>query len=127
MENLSLSPRPLEVPFTPLKPKLPQKRPRPSELQADSRTLFAQPSGHKLDSVALQWKLGNSKLLSLPAKRLLEVFDEETTRFRSYSLKACTKLAGRLRKAFELIGTEPVKLASVKSCDAPATCETNDF
>ena len=74
-----------------------------------------------LDSVFLQWRLHHRKLTSLPAKRLLDVFQKEVVRFQKYSPRRCRKLAAQIQSAFELILADPVELASLKSLDDPAS------
>ena len=78
-----------------------------------------QPSSRRLDSVALQWKLGNQKIHSLPAETIIEAFDDEMSRFRAYSLKTCAKLSAKLRSAFEITEADPVRLATIKLIDDP--------
>lgn len=64
--------------------------------------------------MALQWKLVNAKILSLPAETLLKAFEEEVDRFRAYSLKTCTNLVDKMQKAFKIAEPDPVHLTSIK-------------
>ena len=81
----------------------------------------AKQSDKLLDSVFLQWRLHHRKLTSLPAKRLLDVFQKEVVRFQKYSPRRCRKLAAQVQSAFELILADPVELASLKSIEDPTS------
>ena len=83
-------------------------------------SLLAQSSDKLLDSVFLQWRLHHQKLTSLPAKQLIEVFRKEALRFQKYSPRRCRKLAAQIQNAFELITTNTLELATLKSIANPA-------
>ena len=114
VEDLSFSPRDLADHPAPSLPTSSSKRSR-----LDSSTVSSAHHSRRLDSVALQWKLGNQKIHSLPADALIKAFDDETARFRSYSLKTCAKLSTKLRSAFEITENDPVRLATIKAIDDP--------
>ena len=115
VEDLSFPPRVLEEHSASAPPMKPAKRPRTPAVPRKTSLLPPHSASRRLDSVALQWKLGNRKVHSLPADALIKAFEDEITCFRSYSLKVCEKLAGRLRSAFEIAVGDPVRLADIKA------------
>ena len=119
MEDLSFSPRALKEHSTPLPLMKPTKRPRTPAVPRKNSLLPPHSASRRLDSVALQWKLGNRKVHSLPADALVKAFEDEIARFRSYSLKACAKIAPKLRSAFEITVDDPVQLANIKASEDP--------
>lgn len=119
VEDLSFSPRELQDQPVPAAPTKPAKRPRIPAVPRKPGLFSPHPTSRRLDSVALQWKLGNQKVHSLPADALIKAFYAEIDRFRSYSLKACAKLADKLRSAFEITEDDPVRLATIQVIEDP--------
>ena len=119
VEDLSFSPHKLPDMPVPSAPKKPVKRPRAPATPKHLDVFSSHLATRRLDSVALQWKLGNQKVHSLPAADLVKAFDAEVARFRSYSLKVCAKLASRLRSAFEITEDDPDRLAAIKLIQDP--------
>ena len=88
-------------------------------------SLLSQSSDKLLDSVFLQWRLHHRKLTSLPAKQLIAAFRKEALRFQKYSPRRCRKLGAQIQNAFELITTNAVELATLKSIANPSELRDN--
>ena len=117
------SPAVVDTPAPPTR-KSNKKRPRylheaRRDKQSGGVTLLSQPSDRKLDSVVLQWYLHNDKVRSLPAEKLIDIFMQESIRFKDMSRKKCQKAMPKLRNAFEMVVTNTMELATIKAIEDP--------